>query len=42
MDLPEHVCVTEKLLVAGFFFPLSVKRRSFVSVSHIRVYPSHI
>lgn len=21
MDLPEHVCVTEKLLVAGFFFP---------------------
>lgn len=20
MDLPEHVCVTEKLLVAGIFF----------------------
>lgn len=36
MDLPEHVCVTERLLVAGCFFcTLSVKRRSFVSASDI-------
>lgn len=35
MDLPEHVCVTERLLVAFFSLTLTVKRRSFVSVSDI-------